>query len=328
MTDPAMGREMERAAEAIRGASLVAMACHVWPDGDALGSMLALHHLALAHGTASVASWPEPRHVAPHYQFLPGLELVTKADDFPAAPEVMVTFDSGALGRLGSLQDAAEAARELIVVDHHASNTRYGTINLVDPDAPATAAIVRELARCVGWELDRNAALCIYTGLVTDTGRFQYSNTTPEVFSLAEELARFDLPIASLTRELFEKHRFTYLKLAAEAIERAELDLATGLVAAWVTQEDLDLHGVQLDETEGLIDLVRRTAEARVALVAKESPDGVRVSLRSVDETDVGSIAAALGGGGHRYASGFVWPGTVSEAIREVRARLGALPSV
>jgi phosphoesterase RecJ-like protein len=316
--------QLERAASAIEGASVVALACHVWPDGDALGSMLALHHLAVSQGRVSVASWPEPQQVAPHYAFLPGLDSITKAADFPASPEVMVTFDSGSLDRLGSLVPAARAAGELVVVDHHASNTRYGSINLIDPDAAATAVIVRALARRLDWDLNRDAALCIYTGLVTDTGRFQYANTTPEVFALAEELARFDLPIAFMTRELFEKHRFSYLRLVSDVLARAELDPDTGVVFAWVTQEDLARHGVGLDETEGLIDLVRRTAEARVAMVAKESPDGVRVSLRSVDDTDVGAIAMALGGGGHRFASGFVWSGTVADAARAVRRALAA----
>ncbi|HEX5266407.1 MAG TPA: bifunctional oligoribonuclease/PAP phosphatase NrnA [Acidimicrobiales bacterium] len=315
---------LDRAVAAIEGASLVALACHVWPDGDALGSMFAMHHLAGAHGRPTLVSWPEPQQVAPHYAFLPGLDSVTKAADFPDAPEVMVTFDSGSIDRLGSLVPAARAAGELIVVDHHASNTRYGSINVIDPDAAATAVIVRTLARRLGWALNRDAALCIYTGLVTDTGRFQYSNTTPEVFALAEELAGFELPIAFMTRELFEKHRFTYLRLVSDVLARAELDADTGMVFAWVTQEDLARHGVGLDETEGLIDLVRRTAEARVAMVAKESPEGVRVSLRSVDETDVGAVAIALGGGGHRFASGFVWHGTVREAAEAVRRAVAA----
>ena len=322
MSTQAVERELTRAVDAVAGASSVALACHVWPDGDALGSTLALHHLARANGKVSVASWPDPQQVAPHYAFLPGLDQVTKVADFPSEPEVMVTFDCGSIDRLGSLVPAARAARELVVIDHHATNTCYGTINLVDADAAATAVVVRQLAGRLGWALTRDAALCIYTGLVTDTGRFQYSNTTPEVFALAEELAGFDLPIAFLTRELFEKHRFAYLRLVADVLARAELDGGLGLVTAWVTREDLDRHGVTLDETEGLIDLVRRTAEAGVAMVAKESPDGVRVSLRAVDGTDVGELATALGGGGHRFASGFVWQGTVAEAAGAVRRAL------
>lgn len=315
-------RELEKAVEVLRRARRVAMACHVWPDGDALGSMLAMHHLATANGIASMAAWPAPPEVAPHYAFLPGLDTVTKAADFPAAPDVMLTFDSGSIDRLGALEPAARAAGELIVIDHHASNTRYGTINLVDVDAAATAVVVRVLAGRLGWRLDRDAAMCIYAGLVTDTGRFQHANTTPEVFGLARELAEFDLPIAWMTRELFEKGRFTYLQLVAEVLARAELDRTLGLVSARVTAEQLERYGVALDETEGLIDLVRRTAEARVAIVAKESPDGIRVSLRALEDVDVGSMAVALGGGGHRFASGFVWPGSLDEAIDAVKRAL------
>src|SRR5438309_2767620 len=131
--------EVDAAVAAIRGASSIALACHVQPDGDALGSMLALHHLCRSTGKPSVASWPEPFVVAPHYTYLPGLQLVTKPADFPVEPEVMVTFDCGSLARLGELGRSARAAGELIVVDHHVTNDRYGSINLVDPGAAASA---------------------------------------------------------------------------------------------------------------------------------------------------------------------------------------------
>lgn len=328
MSSAAFLDAMERAVEALRGPGEVALACHTWPDGDALGSMLALHHLCLAHGKPSVCAWPEPDSVAPHYAFLPGLDLATKAADFPPEPRVMVTFDCGSVERLGPLSRSAQRAGELIVIDHHISNTRYGTINLIDPDAAATAVIVRRLAARLGWELDRDSAECLFTGLVTDTGRFQYSNTTAEVFALAEELARFELPIAYITRELFEKSRFAYLKLAGEVLARAELDADLGLVSACVTAADLDRHGVTLEETEGLIDLLRRTAEADVAMVAKEAPDGTRVSLRSIGGHDVGALAVSLGGGGHRFAAGFVSSAPLAEVVRTVRVALAeaALP--
>jgi len=319
--------ELERAAEAIGGAPSVALACHVGPDGDALGSLLALHHLCRSQGKDSVASWPEPFEVASHYTFLPGLDSTTKPADFPEAPEVMVTFDCGSLDRLAGLAPAARAASELVVLDHHATNDHYGTINVVDPHAAATAVVVRRLAAELGWPLTREAALCLYTGLVTDTGRFQYANTTTEVFALAGELAAFDLPIAGMSRQLFEEHRFDYLQLMASCLARAELDRELRFVATWVTAEDLEHHQVGLDETEGLIDLVRRAAEADVACVLKETPEGIRVSLRAVADVDVGSIAQRFGGGGHRFASGFTSAGTIAEVLAKVRAELAALTS-
>jgi phosphoesterase RecJ-like protein len=319
---PGTSEDLDAAVAAIGSAESLALACHLGPDGDALGSMLALHHLARAHGVPSVASWSEPFVVAPHYRFLPGLDLTIPPAQFPPSPEVMVTFDCGSVQRLGDLAWPAKSARTLVVLDHHASNDRFGSINVVDTDAAATAVVVRELARRLGWDLTRDAALCLYTGLVTDTGRFQYDNTTPEVFELARELATFDLPIAEITRQLFEEHSFRYLQMVGACLARAELDAELGFVATWVTNFDLDGFEVTIDETEGLIDLVRRTSEAEIACVCKETPEGIRVSLRSVSDLDVGAVAARFGGGGHQYAAGFVAPYPVTGVIDGIKAAL------
>lgn len=318
-------RAVLQAAEVIASAPVLALACHENPDGDALGSVLAMAHLALAHGKEVVVSWPSPLVVAPHYDFLPGLELATKAVDFPARPDVMVTFDCGSLSRLGDLAPAARAARQLIVVDHHVSNDGFGTINVIDPTAAASATVVRQLAAALGWELNRNAALCLYTGLVCDTGRFQYDCTSPAVFALAAELAAFDLPIAAVSRQLFECHRLAYLRLAAVALERADYDPDRRFVATWVTREDFERHGVAVDETEGLIDLVRRAGEADVSCVLKETPEGTRVSLRSVTDFDVSTVAVSFGGGGHRGAAGFSSDRPALEVLEAIRQRLPVL---
>jgi phosphoesterase RecJ-like protein len=316
--------DLEEAAAAIGACESVALACHVTPDGDALGSTLALHHLCLSVGKPSIASWPEPFAVAPHYTYLPGLDLATKPADFPAEPDVMVTFDCGSIDRLGELARAARAARTLIVLDHHVTNDRYGSINVVDPDAAATAVVVHRLAARLGWKLTRDAAVCLYTGLVCDTGRFQYANTTPEVFALAAELSAFELPIASMSRQLFEQHRFAYLQLVAVALERSVLDRPLRFVATWITQADLQRFGIAIEEAEGLIDLVRRTDEADIACVLKETPEGTKVSLRSVSDVDVSSIAMAFGGGGHRAAAGFTSDRPVAEVLAAVRAAVAA----
>ena len=314
---------LARAAKVIDGAGVVALACHVNPDGDALGSMLGLFHvLRAAHGDV-VASFPPPFLVAPHYRELPGLDLLTKPEDFPAEPEVMVTFDCGSLGRLGALQSSAKAAHELIVLDHHVSNTRYGTINVIDPDAAASGVIVRRLVQELGLPLDDPAAVSLYAALVCDTGRFQYDTTTPAVFDLARELIEFDVPVSRLSRQLFEEHRFAYLKLLAEALDNAVLDIERQFVWTIVTQDMLERHGVTLEEVEGLIDILRRTTEAEVTCVLKEEADGnVRVSLRSLGAVDVSAIAANHGGGGHRFAAGFESSLDLDELIARLRDAL------
>jgi len=318
-----------RAAASVLGAGgPVGLVCHVNPDGDALGSTLALHHLCRAHGVASVVSWPEPFAVATHYRSVPGLADAVSSSSFPARPSSVFTFDCGSLRRLGELRGPAEWARdhgELIVVDHHVTNERYGTVNLIDTGAAATAVVVRELARRMGWALDRDAAWCLYTGVVTDSGRFSYSCTSPALFALAEELSGFDLPIDRLTRELFDEHPFAYLKLAAAVLARAELVDIDGrhrVVSSWVTQDDLDTYGVAYDDIEGLIDWLRTAAEAEVAMLGKQTDEGVRVSLRARSELDVGAVAAALGGGGHRLASGFTMQAPVGEILGAVVGKL------
>lgn len=295
-----------RAARAIANASRVTLVCHVNPDGDALGSTLGLHHVLRAAGVDSVASFPSPFVVAPHYRELPGLDLLTPPQLVDLEPEVLVTFDCGSLDRLGELETSAKAAGELVVVDHHASNERYGTINVIDVDAAASGVLVRRLISRLDLPLTRDAAICLYAALVCDTGRFQYESTTCEVFGLAQELADYELPISSLSRTLFEEHRFAYLQLVADVLGGAQLVPDKRFVWAKVTQEDLVRHDVSFEEVEGLIDLVRRTREADVSCVLKEAADGAwRVSLRSLGAVDVCKIAEREGGGGHRLAAGF-----------------------
>lgn len=308
---------------AISRAPRVVLACHVNPDGDALGSMLALHHVLRAAGIESVASFPSPFVVAPHYRDLPGLDLLTAPDLVEVEPAVLITFDCGSLARLGDLETRAKAAADLIVVDHHASNERYGTINVIDEHAAASGVLVRRLVDELGLPLNRDAAVCLYAALVCDTGRFQYETTTGDVFELARELAGFDLPIASLSRTLFEEHRFAYLKLAADVLARAELVADKGFVWAKVTQDDLRRHDVTFEEIEGLIDLVRRTREADVACVLKEASDGAwRVSLRSLGEVDVCKIAEHEGGGGHRFAAGFTSDDSAELVVQRILSAL------
>lgn len=310
-------------AELVRDADSVALACHHHPDGDALGSMLAMHLLCQANGVPSVASWPAPFVVGPHYGFLPGLDTCTPPDAFPLDPDVFITFDLGNPGRLGELATSLEHAGAVVVLDHHSDNQFFGSHNVVDLDVAATAVLVHRLAGALGWELTQDVALLLYVGLVTDTGRFQYPNTTADVFHLAEELAEWDLPIAEVTRELFDKHRFQYQRLVSMVLARAELDANHRFVVSWCTNDDLDRFGVAFDETEGLIDHLRACAEAEVACVLKESPgEGVRVSLRSTGEIHVGDIARSFGGGGHAFMAGFATERSIPDVIEDIRAAL------
>jgi phosphoesterase RecJ-like protein len=322
-SDVAPDALITRAAAAIADASLVALACHVNPDGDALGSMLGMLHVLRTAGRRVVASFPSPFQVAPHYRDLPGLDLLAPPDGFPTDPPVMVTFDCGSLARLGDLEPAAKGAHELIVIDHHVSNDRYGTINLVEPSAAASGVVVQQLVDAMGLPLSRDAAVCLYAALVCDTGRFQHETTTSEVFELARRLTEFDVPVSSLSRALFEEHRFAYLQLLGEALGSAQLVREQRFVWTAITQDMLGRHDVTLDEVEGLIDILRRAQEAEVTCVLKEEEDGTfRVSLRSLGDVDVRRVAEAHGGGGHRFAAGFTSDLDVDTLVARIAAAL------
>lgn len=321
MTDVSLAEVASVVRAAADGDRPLVLACHHHPDGDALGSMLAMHLLCRANGIDSVATWPSPWVVGPHYEFLPGLESCTPPGEVPADPALLITFDLGSVERLGDLGPLVGQADAIVVLDHHADNQRFGTHNHVDTTAAATAVVVRQLAEALGWPLTRDAALCLYVGLVTDTGRFQLPNTTPDVFHLAEELANYDLPIAEITRTLFDKHRFQYVQLVAMVLARAKLDLDRRFVVAWLTADDLARYDVAFDETEGLIDHLRACADADVAAVLKEAPgEGLRVSLRSTGPVDVQAVARQFGGGGHKFMAGFTTHAPVADTIAAVRA--------
>src|SRR5439155_6161364 len=163
----------------------------------------------------------------------------------------------------------------------------------------------------------------IYAALVCDTGRFQYETTTPAVFDLARELIEFDVPVARLSRTLFEEHRFAYLKLLGEALAHAQLVREKRFVWTAITQDMLMRNGVTLEEVEGLIDVLRRTTEAEVTCVLKEEADGsVRVSLRSLGDVDVRRIAEAHQGGGHRFAAGFSSVLDIPTVVARIEAAL------
>ncbi len=318
---------LDRAAKTIDSADRLTLMCHVTPDGDALGSMLGLHHALRAAGRQSVATFPEPFVVAPHYRDLPGLDLITRPADVPRDVGVVVTFDCGSLGRLGNLRELALSADELIVIDHHVSNERYGSLNVIDAHAAASGVVVRRLIEQMGLPLNRDVALCLYTALVCDTGRFQYESTTSGVFDLAAELLTFDLPVSQLSRTLFEEHSFAYLQLLGEALANATLVTEQSFVWTSVDRALLARHGVTMEEVEGLIDIIRRTSEADVACVLKEDVDGtVKVSLRSVGATDVEQLATAHGGGGHRFAAGFTSKDDIETTVRRIRESLSSLP--
>jgi bifunctional oligoribonuclease and PAP phosphatase NrnA len=295
-----------------RGASIV-LVCHEHPDGDALGSMLALHLFLRRLGYDTAASWAaEPLAVPPQYTFLPALDTLVPPSALPDAPELLICFDASSTQRLGSLATLVERAQRVIVVDHHRTGEQFGDIALVAPRSAATAVVVEELIRRLGGEPDRDIATCLYTGVVTDTGRFQYANTDASVLELGGRLMAQGIEHTEMSRQMFDTHSFGYLKLPGPS-----------LVYSWLDQEDLAREGVAFEELDAIIDVVRSADTAEVAMILKQDTDGTwRVSLRSKGAVDVGVLAKELGGGGHSQAAGFTAHGSVDDVVRRVVERL------
>ncbi len=315
---------IEKAAATIAASGELALACHVGPDGDALGSMLGFGIAARTAGKTVVAGFGSPFVVPANLSFLP-VELLVDPGEFPKAPETMVVFDAGSPDRLAELGGPAGIAGTLVVIDHHVTNEGFGDIPLVDPGAAATGVIVADVLDALGWPITPEIATCLLTAIVTDTGRFQYANTTAPTLELAARLVDAGARPEQISQNVYEEAPFGYLKAAGAALSRAVLDSEQSMVSTVINHEDLQVAGVDWGDIDNLINTLRLAEEADVAVLAKVNGDGhVKVSLRSRGATDVGALAAELGGGGHRLASGFTYEGDPEKAIDEVRKRLEA----
>jgi phosphoesterase RecJ-like protein len=329
---PPTETDWDAALAALTGADEVVLACHITPDGDALGSMLALALALRRRGIRVIPSFGAPFAVPASLRILAGLDLLVPPADVPAAPRLLVTFDTGSVDRLGSLGDRVDTARAVLVIDHHASNTHYGTLHLVDPDAAATAVLAEELVRRLGVELDADIATCVYAGLVTDTGSFRFAGTTSATHELAARLLATGIRPDVLGRELFDTHPYGWLPMVGAVLSRARLEPAAvdglGLIWSETRQAEMTGHGLEPDQAESLVDLVRTAREAEVAAVLKELPDraGWAVSVRSKGQVDVGAACVSLGGGGHRFAAGFTARTDLDAAVADLRAALAAAP--
>ncbi|WP_088964810.1 DHH family phosphoesterase [Micromonospora purpureochromogenes] len=310
----------------------VLLICHVNPDGDALGSMLGfglgLRRLGVRH---LQATFPGPPEVPEPFRWLPGLDLLVPSTKAYPDPDLVVCFDAASESRLGELVDRLDTAGDALVLDHHASNTRFGRVHLVDPAAAATSVVVDELLTRLDVPLDAEIAQCLYVALTTDTGSFRFEATTPAVHQFAARLLATGIRPGDISRQVFDTRPFGAVRLFGEVLGRARLEPAAaagnGLVWTYATQDDLARHDQRPYVLEALIDSVRCTAEADVACVLKQvGPAEWAVSMRSKGAVDVSAVAVALGGGGHRFAAGFTGAGSAEDVVRSIRAELdGAL---
>lgn len=314
-----------KAVEILEGCRRVAILGHQFPDGDAIGSVLALGMMLKARGYDVQASWPDPFEIPLKYSFLPGMELLVEPGDVDFDGRVVIALDCAKAERLEELMQQA-MRRPLINIDHHPDNTLFGEANIIEEDASATAQIIYSLIPAFGLVLDREAAVCLYTGLVTDSGRFQFSNTTSATLRIAGALIAAGVEPHWIYTNVYQSDSLAYLKLSGEVLCRAVYDPDLGLMYGYLSQEELKRFNVDMNETEDLIDHLRALRGHKIVALFKQLANGsVRVSLRSRIDIDIGSIARKLGGGGHRVAAGYTSSKKgVEEALAELKGEIVA----
>jgi bifunctional oligoribonuclease and PAP phosphatase NrnA len=300
---------LEQVAAELRSRDRFLLTTHEGPDGDALGSLLGMHHLLTQLGKDSVMFLAAKEFPLPiEYRFLP-LEEVFHEPPAVVADRTIVFLDCGNIDRM-PVDFLKNDGHQMINIDHHHDNTHFGHVNLVDEEASCTAEIVYELALLLGAEVTPEMASALYVGLVTDTGRFMYENTDAGTHRIAAALIDAGVDVDDTYRRLYEHVPLEKLRLVARALEKIEKRCGGALALTYITADDYSAAGADEAMTEGIIDHLRSLEGAKVAALVRDLGDRGRaarkVSLRSQEgDVDVSAIARKHGGGGHVRAAGF-----------------------
>ena len=317
-----MRNDLEGICRLFREKERFLIACHENPEGDAIGSELALALALRKMGkTATVLnSDPVPDNLA----FLPGADTVVFDAD-GSSHEVAVVMDCGSIERTGRVQVELRKCRIMVDIDHHSTNDAQGDFCLIDPEAAATGVLVHRILSAMGADIDRDIAMNIYVAILTDTGSFRYSNANPEAFCMSGDMVRKGIDPREVAEKVYETQTADRLGLLGRVLGSLEL-AAGGRVAAITTRmADLIEFSATKDHLEGFINYPRSIVGVEVAAAFREEGDGeFRVSFRSKGRMDVSAVASALGGGGHRNAAGCTVRGSLGEVKRTVFGMLEA----
>ena len=322
MLTPAMSSEnvsIETLGEIFRKNQTFALMSHMRPDGDAIGSQLALG-LALEAIGKTVYYWNEDG-LPENLGFLPCSEKISRPPTEAPQIDVAIALDTATKVRLGENNVLAAAKAALWVnIDHHISNPRYGDVNYVDGTSPATGQIIYEIIKALDLPIIEGTRDAIYVAVSTDTGSFQYDSTTASTYRMAADLMDRGLAVGDINAKIYDSHPYRRIELMRALLNTLELT-SDGKVAHWemLDQWRIDL-ALRPEDSEGLIDMIRAIRGVQVAVFFEELPEGkVRVSMRSKDRSvNVCEIAAQFGGGGHALAAGIRMSGPISAAKEKV----------
>lgn len=310
-------RLIERIIEIIRKNETFFITSHENPDGDSIAceTAIALFLEFLGKKNYTIVN----RDGAPGvYQFLPRARKIRKAEKVSGTFDVALIVDSSDKKRTGNIIDLDRQAGTVIVIDHHLSAVPFGDFNFLDTHSASCAELIYKVIISGMKKITPQIAACLYAGVMTETNRFQEANTTVEAFSVAAELVAAGANPNFLARKIYEENKFVQMRLLSAALATLRLECAGAVTVMEVTRAMMKRTGAVKENTEGFINYARSIERVKIALLFREHNDGVKVSLRSKNKTDVNKIAVHFGGGGHRRAAGFFLPGKLSEVKQQV----------
>jgi phosphoesterase RecJ-like protein len=321
-----MSRVIDKAAQVVRATGNIVLATHIRPDGDALGSLLGLADILGGMGKQVVCYLEEP--IPAMYAFLPhAVRVETDLSQVHAfvsecGDDIMfINLDCGDLERLGKSGPELQTIHPCLVIDHHQGNAGFGDLAWVEPHRSSTGEMIYDLAVALDAEISRDAAECLYTAIVTDTGSFQYDCTSNHTFAVAGKLVSCGVQPADISQHLYDTASFGRLQLMQQVLATLQSFFTDQVAVISVSRAMLKVTGTTLEDCEGLINLPRSVAQVRVAVFLKESADDqqdVSVSLRAKGDCDVAAVAAGFNGGGHKNAAGFRMSGKTLEQVRDL----------
>lgn len=303
----------------------VLITSHINPDGDAIGSLVAMGVALSTQGIDTTLFNESPLPAV--YRFLPGVELIVRNLAPESSFDTAIVLDCGGLNRVGSRADLVSAVPVVINIDHHVTNNGFGNLQIIDPSACATAEIVYRLIKALGIEIDQAMATSIYTGIVTDTGSFRFSNTNHAAFAICDEMVQKGVQPHNVAQHLYGTYSLGRIKLLNLALETIEISGNGNVSMMMLTRQMLNETGTHPEDGDGLINYARRIEDVKLAALIQEQENGhhkqgdakqYHVSLRSDGSVDVAAIASGFGGGGHPSAAGFNIKTTLSDLKHKI----------
>lgn len=287
--------------EEIKIAKSIVILTHENPDGDAVGSSLAMYEALKQIGKENVdVIIPEYPHT---YEFLPNVDKVLKEGTI-LNYDLAIAVDSATIKMLNGWSNYFENARSKIVIDHHSTNTMYGDINFVNPDSPACAQVLLNVFEYFNIQITENIGKCILTGIITDTGGFQYQATRPETFEFAARLLKSGINVSKIYKKAMNTKTRANFELRKKAIERMEFLEDNKISFTYITRQDIEETGATSGDHEGIVDEGRCIEGVEVSIFLRETDKGYKVSLRSNEYVNVSDVCLIFGGGGHIHAAG------------------------